>query len=230
MSTPLELVTSALRDHGYRVERHGDYKDVPLYYSRCPNPGHTDTRSKRLRLFDHGDKVGLNCHGSKADLNHLSDIGLKPRHFFAHWHDDDVSANNRRVLELERDMTAWVVDDAPTWPALDDHALIGLPGDFVRAVEPHTEADPVGLLVQFLVLFGVLVGPGPHLVLDGSRHALNEFAALVGETSKGRKGTAWAHVQNGFLQRSPRGRVATPQAYRHFGYTPPSQSGQPTLF
>ena len=37
-------------------------------------------------------------------------------------------------------------------------------------------------------------------------------------------------VQNGFLQRSPRGRVATPQAYRHFGYTPPSQSGQSTLF
>jgi holliday junction DNA helicase RuvB len=40
-------------------------------------------------------------------------------------------------------------------------------------------------------------------------------------------------VQNGFLQRSPRGRVATVLAYRHFGYTPPSQSGrdgQPTLF
>ena len=37
-------------------------------------------------------------------------------------------------------------------------------------------------------------------------------------------------VQNGFLQRTPRGRVATPQAYRHFGYTPPSQSSQPTLF
>jgi Holliday junction DNA helicase RuvB len=29
-------------------------------------------------------------------------------------------------------------------------------------------------------------------------------------------------VQQGFLQRTPRGRVATPQAYRHFGYTPPS--------
>jgi Holliday junction DNA helicase RuvB len=39
-------------------------------------------------------------------------------------------------------------------------------------------------------------------------------------------------VQNGFLQRSPRGRIATAQAYRHFGYTPPSQSGreQPGLF
>jgi len=29
-------------------------------------------------------------------------------------------------------------------------------------------------------------------------------------------------VQQGFLQRTPRGRVATPMAYRHFGYTPPS--------
>jgi Holliday junction DNA helicase RuvB len=39
-------------------------------------------------------------------------------------------------------------------------------------------------------------------------------------------------VQNGFLQRTPRGRVATPQAYRHFGYTPPAQGApaQPTLF
>ncbi|MGI9091788.1 MAG: Holliday junction branch migration DNA helicase RuvB [Gemmatimonadaceae bacterium] len=37
-------------------------------------------------------------------------------------------------------------------------------------------------------------------------------------------------VQNGFLQRTPRGRVATAQAYRHFGYTPPSQSQQVGLF
>jgi len=29
-------------------------------------------------------------------------------------------------------------------------------------------------------------------------------------------------VQNGFLQRTPRGRVATAQAYRHFGFNPPS--------
>jgi len=37
-------------------------------------------------------------------------------------------------------------------------------------------------------------------------------------------------VQNGFLQRTPRGRVATAQAYRHFGYTPPAQSSQGALF
>jgi Holliday junction DNA helicase RuvB len=38
-------------------------------------------------------------------------------------------------------------------------------------------------------------------------------------------------VQNGFLQRTPRGRVATAQAYRHFGFTPPAQgTEQSTLF
>ncbi|MGA0919403.1 MAG: Holliday junction branch migration DNA helicase RuvB [Gemmatimonadaceae bacterium] len=39
-------------------------------------------------------------------------------------------------------------------------------------------------------------------------------------------------VQHGFLQRTPRGRMATAQAYRHLGYPPPSAASgaQPELF
>ena len=37
-------------------------------------------------------------------------------------------------------------------------------------------------------------------------------------------------IQRGFLQRTPRGRVATAGAYRHLGLRPPAASGQPTLF
>ena len=39
-------------------------------------------------------------------------------------------------------------------------------------------------------------------------------------------------VQQGFLQRTPRGRLETPQAYRHFGYTLPASgtASQPSLF
>ena len=37
-------------------------------------------------------------------------------------------------------------------------------------------------------------------------------------------------VQNGFLQRTPRGRVATKYAYRHLGYEIPKVTEQPTLF
>jgi len=37
-------------------------------------------------------------------------------------------------------------------------------------------------------------------------------------------------VQNGFLQRTPRGRVATAQAYRHFGYSLPVRDEQASMF
>jgi Holliday junction DNA helicase RuvB len=37
-------------------------------------------------------------------------------------------------------------------------------------------------------------------------------------------------IQQGFLQRTPRGRVATVLSYRHFGLTPPREAGSPDLF
>jgi len=36
-------------------------------------------------------------------------------------------------------------------------------------------------------------------------------------------------MQQGFLSRTPRGRVATPAAYRHFGYQPPAAPDQPSM-
>ncbi len=37
-------------------------------------------------------------------------------------------------------------------------------------------------------------------------------------------------MQQGFLARTPRGRVATPAAYRHFGFPPPAAPPQATIF
>lgn len=37
-------------------------------------------------------------------------------------------------------------------------------------------------------------------------------------------------IQQGFLQRTPRGRVATPRAYKHLGLTPPETPPAPQLF
>lgn len=37
-------------------------------------------------------------------------------------------------------------------------------------------------------------------------------------------------IQTGFIQRTPRGRVATPMAYKHFNKLPPSQGSQENLF
>ena len=66
---------------------------------------------------------------------------------------------------------------------------------------------------------------------DGGPVGVGTIAAAVGEDADTIEEVYEPFlVQNGFLQRTPRGRVATPQAYRHFGYTPPGQSGQPSLF
>jgi hypothetical protein len=81
------------------------------------------------------------------------------------------------------------------WPVLDPDALYGLAGEIVKVLEPHTEADPAGLLVSTLVEFGAQVGAGPHAVADSAPHPARLFAALVGETAKGRKGTIEANVR-----------------------------------
>ncbi len=81
------------------------------------------------------------------------------------------------------------------WPGeLERAALHGTAGRFIEVVAPHTEADPAGLLVQFLTAFGNMVGPGPYFEVEGTRHSLNLFACLVGRTSVGRKGTSWGRV------------------------------------
>jgi Holliday junction DNA helicase RuvB len=69
---------------------------------------------------------------------------------------------------------------------------------------------------------------------DGGPVGVGTIAAAVGE-DVGTLEEVYEPflVQNGFLQRTPRGRVATAQAYRHFGFNPPPAAGQaqqPTLF
>lgn len=93
----------------------------------------------------------------------------------------------------EPDTYASPVPDPPPWPALAPEALHGLPGDVVRAVEPHTEADPVAVLTNVLCAFGNAVGRGAHVRVGADRHHLNLCVGLVGETSKGRKGTSWGY-------------------------------------
>ncbi len=79
------------------------------------------------------------------------------------------------------------------WPdPVDEAAYHGLAGEIVRALDPHTEADPVGVLVSLLAGFGNALGPRPHLLLDSATHGLRVWPVLVGPTGSGRKGTALA--------------------------------------
>ena len=80
-------------------------------------------------------------------------------------------------------------------PTLDSAAYYGLAGDIVRAIEPHSESDPVALLVQLLVFFGNVIGRTAHARVEADRHFMNLFVGLIGATSKGRKGTSAGHIK-----------------------------------
>jgi hypothetical protein len=82
------------------------------------------------------------------------------------------------------------------WPELAEEALSGLAGEIVRTIDPYTEADRLSVLVQLLAAFGNLVGPGPHFRVEFTQHPPRLFAVLVGETSKGRKGTSWSTLKH----------------------------------
>jgi hypothetical protein len=92
----------------------------------------------------------------------------------------------------------------PPWPSpLAEEAYYGLAGAFVRLVEPHSESDPAALLLQALTFFGNAIGHGPYFAVEADRHHLNEYTALVGESSRGRKGTAAGHVRRLFEHVDP---------------------------
>jgi Holliday junction DNA helicase RuvB len=66
---------------------------------------------------------------------------------------------------------------------------------------------------------------------DGGPVGITTIAAAVGEDAGTLEDVYEPYLmQQGFLDRTPRGRVATPGAYKHFGYTRPAGGAQNTLF
>ena len=66
---------------------------------------------------------------------------------------------------------------------------------------------------------------------DGGPVGLDNVAAAIGEERDTIEDVIEPYlIQQGFLQRTPRGRIATLAAYRHLGVTPPRTPGAPELF
>ncbi|MCA1680743.1 MAG: DUF3987 domain-containing protein [Actinobacteria bacterium] len=89
----------------------------------------------------------------------------------------------------------------PAPPAAD--AFHGLPGQVVEKIAPHTEADPIAILAQFLIACGALIGRGAHFQVEATLHHPNEFVVLVGDSAKARKGSSFDHVARLLGQADP---------------------------
>jgi Protein of unknown function (DUF3987) len=82
----------------------------------------------------------------------------------------------------------------PEWPVMSEKSYHGLAGDVVKTIGPHTESDPVAILIQFLICAGNLIGNCPYHQIEGTRHHTNLYGILVGDSSKARKGTAAGRI------------------------------------
>jgi hypothetical protein len=132
-------------------------------------------------------------HGAQTYGDITIARALEGRSEFYDWNRGD---EYRRTTSKQSGSDAEALPSRREWPTpLAAAAFHSLAGDFVRLVEPHTEADPAALLIQFLVAFGNLIGRVAYRIAERSRHYTNLFNVLVGRTGHGRKGSAWSQVR-----------------------------------
>jgi hypothetical protein len=155
---------------------------------------------------EHARRVAQSLSGVAASVKVLELPGLADAGDVSDWLDAGGTAEELQRLAAEaaepgQDSTPAAATEPvlpvdPHWPApLAEEALHGLAGDIVRTLGPASEADPAALLVQLLVGFGNVIGADAHSLVEDDVHAAHEFVVLVGQTSKGRKGTSWGRIR-----------------------------------
>lgn len=107
-------------------------------------------------------------------------------------------------------------------PVLGDDAFHGFAGELVQTIEPHTEANSAALLLQFLVVFGNMVGRKRYYLIESDRHYPNLYVALVGDTGEGRKGTSLGRIKavasvvdSDFVRKNIRGGLSSGEGLIH---------------
>jgi hypothetical protein len=183
--------------------REFDGLEVVVFYDAGEE---NEARLDALTLIEAGVK-GVRVAAWPQRAPHGADINgklVEDAAGFGGWLDERVAAakppasaaTDAGDREGEPDAYVASVLDPPSWPILEDEALCGLPGDVVEAIEPHTEADPVAVLSSLLTAFGNAIGRGAYFRVGADLHHLKLNVALVGDTSKGRKGMSRRYVQD----------------------------------
>jgi Holliday junction DNA helicase RuvB len=107
-----------------------------------------------------------------------------------------------------------------------DYAEVKADGTITRTIAEKAlamlDVDPLGFDLMDRKLLEAVV----HR-FDGGPVGLDNVAAAIGEEPGTIEDVIEPYlIQQGFLQRTPRGRIATLAAYRHLGVAPPKQAGQ----
>jgi Holliday junction DNA helicase RuvB len=111
-----------------------------------------------------------------------------------------------------------------------DYAQVRADGKVSRPVADAAlkmlDVDPLGFdLMDRKLLMAVIEK------FSGGPVGVDNLAAAIGEERDTIEDVLEPYlIQQGYLQRTPRGRIATPSAYRHFGLNAPRNGATPDLW
>ena len=166
-----------------RVETQAKDTGRGTFEMKCPAHNGNGNSS----LFYAPDTKSLKCLKGCDYFEILSAFGLSKERLPSREHTE----------KLNKDFEETEIKFKP-FPVPNEKCFYGLAGDFVRLVEPHTEASRMALLAQFLVYFGNIAGRFAFFKVEGDKQFTNCFCVLVGKTATGRKGTSFGRVKEVF--------------------------------
>ena len=111
-----------------------------------------------------------------------------------------------------------------------DYADIKAEGDIDETIANHAlkmlDVDVIGLDLMDRTFLKAIIEK-----FSGGPVGLDNLAAAIGEEKETIEDVIEPYlIQQGFLMRTPRGRVATPQTYKHFGITMPKNENSENLW
>lgn len=181
---------SWIEEHEIPVRREGAWQQGGYRWvlEECVWNGHTDSAAFIARLPS--GAIAAGCHHNSCQGRGWHDL----REHFEPGYGARKGEKFSESVESEPGVVSSVPE--PPWPELGEEAFHGLAGEIVRSMEPHSEADPVALLVSLLCAFGNAADRHTHYRVSADRHGLNLFTALVGDSSDARKGMSWNYVES----------------------------------
>jgi len=87
---------------------------------------------------------------------------------------------------------------AKAWPIMQSGAAYGVIGEMGRLATEHSEADPIAVMGTALVFAATAFGRDRYVLVGDTVHHPRLFMALVGASSRARKGTSTAPVRRFF--------------------------------
>jgi hypothetical protein len=120
-----------------------------------------------------------------------------------HGFDDDALIRVGMEISDPDDEGWWTPPGEEPWPEMEAEAYHGLAGQIVDTIAPLTEADPVAILAQLILMFGNAFGRQAYCRIGNTRHYPNLYEVIAGDTAKARKGTSYDLVVGLFESADP---------------------------